>query len=185
VSAQRAVLDAARSLLDARRVSEITIDALAREAGVGRPTIYRWWPSATAVVLDAFLEDVTATFADEPAGGTARDALTRQILGIVRVLRGAQGRVIAELLAAGQSDPALLAMFRDRFLLLRRRAVRDILERGISSGEFERRLDADFIIDLITGPAYLRHLSGHQPISDAFARQLAAHIVEWVSKKPR
>ncbi len=180
--ARRAVLDAAKALLQVKPcVRDITIDALAKAAGVGRPTIYRWWPGATAVVLDAFLEDVMATFPTPRKGTSAAAALERQIVGIVRVLRGPQGRVIAELLAEGQSHPELLALFRERFLFLRRQAVRDILDRGIAAGAFRPDVDPDFVIDLITGPAYHRRLSGHRPVSDAFARQIAAHVLDWLT----
>jgi len=44
-------------LLQAHSVQEITIEAIAREAGVGKATIYRWWDSKALVIIAAFMEN--------------------------------------------------------------------------------------------------------------------------------
>ncbi|MEV4089583.1 helix-turn-helix domain-containing protein, partial [Nonomuraea fuscirosea] len=52
---RQAILDAARELVSEVGYAKLTIEAIAARAGVGKQTIYRWWPSKGAVVLDAFL----------------------------------------------------------------------------------------------------------------------------------
>jgi len=52
-AAKDAILDAAFSLLSTNGTEGLTIEAIAAQAGVGRQTIYRWWPSKGAVVADA------------------------------------------------------------------------------------------------------------------------------------
>lgn len=51
-----AVLDATRNLLATTRVGDLTIDAIARESGVAKMTIYRWWANRNAVVIDTFID---------------------------------------------------------------------------------------------------------------------------------
>ncbi|HWO59970.1 MAG TPA: helix-turn-helix domain-containing protein, partial [Umezawaea sp.] len=55
----RATLDAAFDLLEEVGYDAITMGAIAERAGVGRQTLYRWWPSKGAVVFEAFLDRVT------------------------------------------------------------------------------------------------------------------------------
>ncbi len=54
-AARDAILDATFELLRARGAAGVTIDAIAEAAGVGRQTIYRWWPARGAVVAEAMV----------------------------------------------------------------------------------------------------------------------------------
>ena len=54
-AARDAILDATFELLRAQGASGVTIDAIAEAAGVGRQTIYRWWPTKGAVVAEAMV----------------------------------------------------------------------------------------------------------------------------------
>ena len=54
--ARRAVLDAALRLVRAGRVPAVTIKGIAEEAGVGRQTVYRWWDSKAAILLEAIID---------------------------------------------------------------------------------------------------------------------------------
>src|SRR5437773_2620831 len=48
-----AILDATRALLGEVGYARLSIDGVAKRAGVGRPTIYRWWPDKSHLVFDA------------------------------------------------------------------------------------------------------------------------------------
>src|SRR5689334_21512686 len=52
-AARSAVLHAAAELLAAGDGATITVAAIANRAAVGRQTIYRWWPSKGAILLEA------------------------------------------------------------------------------------------------------------------------------------
>ncbi|WP_328540335.1 TetR/AcrR family transcriptional regulator [Streptomyces sp. NBC_00344] len=52
-AARQAILDAALRLLAEADGASVTVSTTAREAGVGKQTLYRWWPSKGAVLLDA------------------------------------------------------------------------------------------------------------------------------------
>ncbi|MEV0123550.1 TetR/AcrR family transcriptional regulator [Streptomyces sp. NPDC050703] len=67
---RRAIYDAALALVHETGYAKLTIEAIAARAGVGKQTIYRWWPSKGAVLLDAFLDlaDQASAEASEKAG---------------------------------------------------------------------------------------------------------------------
>ena len=67
-AAQEAILDAAFRLLSGPGTEVMTIDAIAAEAGVGRQTIYRWWPSKGAVVADALVRHARVAVPERDTG---------------------------------------------------------------------------------------------------------------------
>src|SRR6185437_9455523 len=72
-AAREAILDAAFRLLSDPGTEALTIDAIAAEAGVGRQTIYRWWPSKGAVVADALMRHAQAVVPRRDTGSFAGD----------------------------------------------------------------------------------------------------------------
>jgi len=172
-ASRAAILEAAIQLLEEVSLRDLTIEALAREAGVSKATIYRWWPSKTAVVIEAFVESHMPK-TPFPEGTTAVEALTQQVASLIAQYREKNGRMVAAILAEGQADPRVLDDFRQAFFLRRRTAVREVVARGMASGEFDPNVDIDLAIDLIYAPIYFRLLVGHQPLDDAFARALPA-----------
>lgn len=176
----RSVLDATNRLLETKAVGELSINGIAKEAGVSRPAIYRRWSNVREIALEAFLastdQQVPASRAD-----TASDKLRAQIRAIVRFMRGRGGRIVAELIGEGQSDTDALALFRDQFLQRRRDAGRAVIKDGIAAGEFDPDIDIELAIDLYAGPIYFRLLAGHQRLTDAFAKQLADRVLRSLS----
>src|SRR5215469_16744023 len=72
-AARDAILDAAFRLLSDPGTESLTIDAIAAEAGVGRQTIYRWWPSKGAVVADALARHARVAVPERDTGSFAGD----------------------------------------------------------------------------------------------------------------
>lgn len=171
VDSEQAILAAAWRLLQESSVKQVSIEAIARAAGVGKTTIYRWWPSKAALIVDAFLAQVQ-TVLPFPKTETAAEALAQQMQRLVGVFRGDVGRIVAQIIAEGQCDPAALESFRDRFLSPRRDAARQVIVRGVESSEFDPALDPDLAMDILYGPIYYRLLVQHLPLDEAFARAL-------------
>jgi len=110
LESEQAVLAAAWKLLQEGSVRKLSIEAIAREAGVGKTTIYRWWPSKAAVVVDAFLAQVEACL-PFPETQTAAESLALQMQQVVKVMSGDVGRIVAQIIAEGQCDPEALESF--------------------------------------------------------------------------
>ncbi|MYR58237.1 TetR family transcriptional regulator, partial [Streptomyces sp. SID625] len=104
-AARLAVLHAADDLLVEHGFGALTVEAIARRAGVAKQTIYRWWPSKTDILLDTLIEDSEKRLpvpAEETTAGTVRDYLR----GYAHFLTGdTAGAVLLALLAQAQHDP--------------------------------------------------------------------------------
>ncbi len=173
---KQAILAATWSLLQQCSVRKLSIEAIAREAGVGKTTIYRWWPSKAAVVVDAFLVQVEASL-PFPDTETAAASLALQMQQVVKILSSDVGRIVAQIIAEGQCDSEALESFCDRFLTPRRDAARQIIVQGIESGEFAPDLDPDLAMDILYGPIYYRLLVQHLPLDKAFATALPQQAI--------
>ncbi|MDF2573116.1 MAG: hypothetical protein K0S05_28 [Agromyces sp.] len=138
-------------------VQQLSIERIAREAGVSKTTIYRWWPSKAAVIIDTFLENhIIATPVREDL--PAIDALREHVIALAAVYAGHEGRLMAQLIAESQYDPATLAEFKKLFWRPRRDAVNRLIARAIEEGSLRRDLDPDEIAERIYAPIYFRLL---------------------------
>lgn len=167
-----AILEAALRLLETQSLQQISIEAIAKEAAVGKATIYRWWSSKVSVVIDAFVQNhIVQT--PMPKASSCRNAITEHIHRMVQQYSGRGGRLVAQILAEGQSDPEILREFRERFFYGRRALVREVLEEGRRKGEFRTDMETEFLMDMVYSPVYFRLIMGHLPLSQHFADELA------------
>ncbi len=166
--ARRAILEATRKLLVRTPLSELSIEAIAKKAGVGKTTIYRWWPNKATVAMEAFLEQPGIQNI-VPTTATAAEGVTRQIESLIRQLRGQNGRIIAGIIAESQADATVLDLLYEKFLKDRVEIFYSQIELGKRNGEFNRDLDTEIAIDMLLGPLFLRVLSGEHGIDNNFA----------------
>jgi AcrR family transcriptional regulator len=171
-TARTAILRATIELLQSRGFSALSVDAIAAHAGVGKATIYRWWPNKAAVVMDAFLAD-TAPGIPFPDTGSTREDLRRQMRSVIRLFNTPAVRdPFVALIGASQHDPALAAALRERFVANRRDAAKRVLARGIERGELRPDLDLDIAIDALYGALYYRLLVSGQRLTPRYADAL-------------
>src|SRR3954463_9524487 len=92
---------------DGRRattVQKLTVEAIAKRAKVSKATIYRWWPSKAAVVIDAFMEN-HRTHPRIPEGVPVRASLLAHLKSLISRYACPQGKLVAQIIAEGQYDP--------------------------------------------------------------------------------
>lgn len=162
---------------------DLSIEAIASDANVSKATVYRWWPSKAALVADAFAESSV----DElqfPDTGSVHTDMNLQMRKLIRVFRSERGKVVAALLAGGQSDPELIEAFRERFLWPRRRQAYRTLQRGVDRGELPPTTDLNLILDSLYGPIYMRFLIRHAELNDEFVDQLCTLILHGCEQLP-
>ena len=112
------ILDAVFELLQTHSVRDLQIKDVCRRAGVSRPTIYKWWPTKAAKVMTMFEQRMVRRL--PPIESLNAEKLIRvAVPGLIRLFNGPFGKVAAEMIAEGQSEPAVLREFRDRYLLKR------------------------------------------------------------------
>ena len=153
----------------------MTADAIARRAGVSKATIYKWWPNKSLVALDAYLTGMTEQV-PTPDTGSAEMDFTRQLKSLMAFYTSSLGRLFGQFIAEGQSDPAFLALFRERFLYMRRDAARVMWRRGVERGEIREEIDGEMVLDLIYGPMIFRLLAGHGSVNDHESEALVAAV---------
>lgn len=173
---RKAILDATRRLLSHMPMSEMSIEAIAKKAGVGKTTVYRWWPGKAAVAMEAFLEQPGIQNI-VPTTPTAAEGVRRQLESLIRQLRGLNGRIIAGIIAESQSDGTVLDLLYEKFLKERVDVLWDRIEAGKLSGEFKKDLDTDIAIDMVLGPLFLRVLSGEHGIDNEFAEKYPQQVL--------
>jgi AcrR family transcriptional regulator len=159
----------------------VTADAIARRAGVSKATIYKWWPNKSQVALDAYL----AGMAEQvlmPDRGSAEADFTEQLKSVTAFYTSPLGRLFGQFLAEGQSDPAFLALFRERFLYARRDTARVMWRRGVDRGEIRQEIDSELLLDLIYGPMVFRLLAGHGSLSERESEAVVAAVFHGVRR---
>ncbi|SED30856.1 DNA-binding transcriptional regulator, AcrR family [Streptomyces misionensis] len=170
-AARRAILDAALGLLADADGAPVTVETIARAAGVGRQTLYRWWPSKGAVLLDALL-DRAAQDVPAPDTGSLRDDLRALVTATFDAAqRPPSGPALRTLVREAAGDPRLAELLRT-FTESRRAAVRAVLERGRERGELPAGQDVDLLVDQFYGLFWYRFLLGHAPLDRPTALRL-------------
>ncbi|BCW44837.1 TetR family transcriptional regulator [Arthrobacter sp. StoSoilB5] len=138
-------------------VQKLSIERIAREAGVSKTTIYRWWPSKAAVVIDTFLDNHVARTPireDVPA----IEAVREHLASLAEIYAGGEGRLVAQLIAECQDDPATMVEFKERFWTPRSRAVIQLVRRAMEEGSMRGDLDPELMTELLYSPIYFRLL---------------------------
>jgi AcrR family transcriptional regulator len=174
-AARDAILDAAFRLLSSPGTEVMTIDAIAAEAGVGRQTIYRWWPSKGAVVADALVRHAGFAVPERDTGSFTGDLaafFTDSFAGLEN--EGYADR-LRQIVAEAQHDEHVARVLGD-FTAVRRAALRALLERGAAAGELTADADLDMLVDMAYGVLYYRLLVRHAPLDAQAARSLAAEL---------
>jgi AcrR family transcriptional regulator len=175
-AARVAILRTTLKVLGETGFSDLTIEEVAARAGVGKATVYRWWPNKAALIADAFASS-TVTRLHFPNTGSIYADMSRQMRQLIKIFRTPQGRIVSAILAAGQSDHALLDAFRERFLWPRRRDAYETLRRGIRRGEVRKDIDADLLLDSLYGPIYMRFLIQHDRLTPEFVDRLCSLVL--------
>lgn len=170
----RAILDSTRRLLTHMPVAQLSVEAIAKKAGVGKTTIYRWWPNKQAVVMDAVFSQ-PGFLNILPASASAFEGVRAQVEKLLRQLSGKNGRVVAEIIGEAQSDPEAIKALINNFFQDRYNALARYINEGKDSGEFAADLDVEASIDMILGPIFFRLISG-QDFDSAFEANLTKMI---------
>ncbi len=180
-----AILHAARELIPALGYDNMSIEAIAARAGVGKQTIYRWWASKGAVVLDMIAPDVHPRIEFPDTGDVAAD-LRAQLKTVFDLGEDPVfGPTFRALVADSQHDPELAQQLRDRIFGPRIAACKERLRAGQEAGQLDAAVDLDLAIDLFYGGFYHRYLLGIAPLTYAYADALVEAAMVGVGPKAR
>ncbi len=169
-------MDAVHALLQERSARELTMEAVAKRAGVGKPTLYKWWPSKAALIFAMFHERI-AVGPEARTDGTAEQVLRAKVRRTIRAFNGLFGKVMADLITEGQGEPAVLHDLWAQHVSRRRAAIVADVERGQAAGEFAADVDPELLIDALFGPIYFRLLLRHAPLTQTYGDRLVDQVL--------
>jgi AcrR family transcriptional regulator len=159
--ADRLILQTAKRVLRERGYDRLTMDGVAKEAGVARTTLYRRYRDKADLVSAAI--DTLRDPSKRPDTGDARlDLITH----LENVRRNFGMSLAGTLLMEEAHNPRLLELFRQRMVLPRRQIIRDSIAKGIERGQIRDDLDIERILDLLLGALFAAVFAGGRPGTD-------------------
>jgi AcrR family transcriptional regulator len=162
-TARQAILVAALGLVAETGYAGMTIEGIAARAGVGKQTIYRWWPSKADVLLEA---GATKAELHVPVtdNGSYRSDLRAFLQASYRLAnRQPLADLLRSLMAEAQINPEFGSRFRSAFLERRRDALAIIIDRARERGDLPDRPDPGTTADIVFGTIWYRILATRQP----------------------
>jgi AcrR family transcriptional regulator len=162
------IFEAVLHLIEEVGVRSVTIDAIAREAGVSKATIYRRWASKDDVIVDAIASLVTPVLL--PETGDIREVLIAAMKRLQALLSStAAGAVFPWLIGEIASGSEVGRRYAEAAVRPPRRLIATLIAQAIESGRLRQDLDVQLALDMVTGPVLLRRLLGDgEPVGEEF-----------------
>ncbi|WP_030688295.1 TetR/AcrR family transcriptional regulator [Streptomyces globisporus] len=190
---RRAIFDAALALVSEAGYAKTTIEGIAARAGVGKQTIYRWWPSKAAVLLDAFLD--LAARANEALGGEGDSEIpdTGDLAADLKLVLRATVDELADpafdgptraLAAEGVVDPELGARFTEALLEPQLQYYVRRIEAAQAKGDIDPAVDPRVAVELLVGPLHHRWIHRTLPLTHAYADTLVDLALRGLAPRP-
>ncbi|MCU1640095.1 MAG: TetR family transcriptional regulator [Nocardia sp.] len=164
---------------------KLSMEAVARRAGVSKPTLYRRWPGKEQLVL-ALVEEVAVDAADTPDTGSLRGDLRAFLeaaaAGLTHPLAA---RIIPDLLAQAMRTPALATALQTGVGEGRRVKVAALLERAIERGELPAEVNLELALDFLLAPLFWRGLRGGDPTAPEYLDELTGMLLAALGATPQ
>jgi AcrR family transcriptional regulator len=170
----RAILEAALALMARKGYARMSVEAVAAEAGVGKPTLYLRYPGKAALAT-AVLAHLREQTAPRETGETRAD-LVAQLRHFRQGIERPFGMsMLGTVLAEEHYTPELLAQFREHVVEPRRRMLRSVLEGAQARGELAVDADLEWAVNALVGSFYASYLAG-----SAIPRDWPQRVVELI-----
>ncbi|WP_424812991.1 TetR/AcrR family transcriptional regulator [Roseococcus sp. YIM B11640] len=170
-TASRAILESAYRLMATSGAGAASIEAIARDCGASKMTIYKWWPTREALLIDAFLHHAE-TMLPLKGRGSAIQRIRAHAERYATALAGEFGRVQLAVIAECITASGSAEEFNARYLGRRRTAIVAIITAGQVEGSIAATADAETLYDAIYGALFYRSAFAIEPLTPAYAREL-------------
>jgi AcrR family transcriptional regulator len=173
--ARRRVLVAALEVLTEGGMPGFTMESVARRAGASKATLYRHWPSASALLVDAM--DAEFRPAPDLDTGDLRADMISLVSGLATGLAGSRfPTLMAAFVDAAERDPALAEMHAE-LTRRRREPLLRLLAAAVRRGELAADTDAELVVDLLAAPFFYRRLIAHHRIPAEMPGAVVDHVL--------
>ncbi|MFQ6396318.1 TetR/AcrR family transcriptional regulator [Nocardia sp. KC 131] len=172
-SSRQAILTATRALISEVGYKTVSIEAIAARAGVGKQTIYRWWPSKGAVIFDSFLAlsaDVDGQGMALPDTGDIESDLKLVMRATVTEFADPDfERPIRALNTEIINDPDLATQFHEKLARPVDEAKKARLRSAQQAGQLATDADLDLVLEVLYAPLFQRWLHRSGPLTAEYA----------------
>jgi AcrR family transcriptional regulator len=166
-----AILEATRQLLLESGYPRLTFEAVASAADTSRSTLYRWWPTRGALVLEAAAEHLN--IGRVPDTGNSREDLRVAIRQLINTFSDRlAGIVILAAIANLDDDTKMATTFRDTSVYPWRTTAADAIRRAIERGDIPSNTDIQFILNVIVGTVFQCTITLAKPITEGLEEAL-------------
>lgn len=174
----RAILNASYAELHDVGFRNLSIEGIARRAGVSKATVYRWWPNKAALLFEAVNShpDAEQRYPDFEPSEDTRERLHDEIRGVIRYFAGETGSAFLDLVSESRFDPSLATALSEEFVEGRRAATRQVLAEGAARGQIRDDLDVETLMDMVWGAIYYRFLVLHDQPGPELADRLITQL---------
>jgi AcrR family transcriptional regulator len=160
-----------------RGFAALSMESVARRAGVGKTALYRRWSNKQQMIGELVSEVATQEL-DMPDTGTLREDVSGFLRAMAEVLADpVVGAIVPDLLGEANRNPdlaeTLLRTVRDP----RRQRAAAVIHRGIERGELSPTIDVELALDLLAGPLYWRTAIIRSPLSTSQLDQLCEAVL--------
>lgn len=150
----------------------MSMEAVAARAGVGKATLYRWWPTRASLAVEAFFESTRDALVF-PETGSVREDFRVQIHALAALIRSHAGAALAGMLTGSRSDPELARALAERWVKPRRTwGEQKMREAGIS--------DSSGALLALYSPLYSALMFGRPPLSEAEVEAYLAVVLRGI-----
>ncbi|WP_374947356.1 TetR/AcrR family transcriptional regulator C-terminal ligand-binding domain-containing protein [Agreia sp.] len=175
------VLRAVGEILLNEGLAGLTFERVARESGVSKTTLYKWWPSAGALALESYFHSVEIRLTFPDTGDIRADIATQLRSFVTLMTTTPAGRLLAELIGKSQTDQNLASDYRRLYSSHRRQLAVDRFTIAQQDGQIRAGIDSRVLVDQLWGAVYHRILIPDEPITDAFAIALVDNLFDGIT----
>lgn len=176
VEIEKAVLEGAYLLMATKGLAATTIDSIARQAGVSKMTIYKWWPSREALLIDAFLRKAASLLPLSEEGDPVA-LLQAHAIAYAEALNGEFGKVQLAVVAECIAKTGSGRLFAERYLDVRRSLGVRIIRNGQNAGQIDGKRSAEELYDQIYGTLFYQSTFGLKSLSSPYVRRLVDTVL--------
>ena len=170
----RAIEAAALEELATQGFGRLSMEAVARRAGVGKAALYRRWASRDEMVVD-LVSEVGVEYAEAPDTGSLEGDVHAFLWNACEILREPRvARIASQVYAELATASPLAELIRATMQPIKQERTSALLARAVARGELPGGADAELAADLLSGPLYWRLVVQRGPADPALVARLAA-----------
>jgi AcrR family transcriptional regulator len=175
------ILGATMKVMGRSGYAGMSIEEVAAEAGVSRPTIYLRYPGKAELATAAL-----ASYRDRGRPAETGDTRADLVARLRHFRRGVERpfgmAMIGSVLAEEHATPELLLLFRERVVEPRRDELREVLEHARGRGELKEGADTEAALNMLVGSYYAQYLAG-KPFPNGWPEAVVDTVLEGLNER--